>query len=57
VDPRTRIVQEVAREWRAADKLPAPPDATGSEDERAFWAEVERRMLAVGLDPFAPSRT
>lgn len=40
-------MQQVAREWRRAGKLRVGPEATGREDDRGFWDEVERRLAAA----------
>lgn len=44
-----QIVRETAMQWMREGKLSAPPDDPASEDDREFWAEVERRCAEAGV--------
>ena len=54
VDLRTRIVVEVAEQWRREGRLHVPPDDASPDDELAFWAEVDRRIAGIPGTPMAP---
>ena len=38
------IIREVAEEWTRDGRMHVPPDDTSSDDDVAFWAEVDRRL-------------
>lgn len=41
---QVEITREVAEEWTRDGRMRVPPDDTSSDNDVAFWAEVDRRL-------------